>query len=104
MPSPEERRKPRGNAHKRPLPRIENVAAFYLWVDDDNRAIFKEAESSPPNYEKQGQTIDLAFWRAPERLVDEPDELVLWAREALATGRRVAAKRTPKRRRVGGAR
>lgn len=29
MPSPEEPRKPRGNAHKRPLPRTENVAAFY---------------------------------------------------------------------------
>ena len=50
---------------------------LYFRVDEDNRAAFKEAESFPPlNYEKKGRTIDLAFWRAPERLFDEPDELV----------------------------
>jgi DNA transformation protein and related proteins len=63
-------------------------------VDDDNRAVFKEAESFPPlDYQKKGGTIDLSFWRAPERLFDEPDELVIWARAALAAARRVAAKR-----------
>jgi DNA transformation protein len=67
---------------------------LYFRVDDHNRAVFKEAESAPPlNYEKQGSTIDLAFWCAPERLLDEPDELVTWARAALAAARRVAAKR-----------
>jgi DNA transformation protein len=67
---------------------------LYFRVDDHNRAVFKEAESVPPlNYEKQGRSIDLAFWRAPERLLDEPEELVTWARAALAAARRVAAKR-----------
>lgn len=65
---------------------------FYVRVDDQNRETFKEAAASPPlNYAKQGATIDLAFWRVPERLFDEPDELVVWA--ALAAARRVAAKR-----------
>lgn len=67
---------------------------LYLRVDDDNRAAFKEAESFPPlSYGKKGSIIDLSFWRAPERLFDEPDELVTWARLALAAARRVAAKR-----------
>jgi DNA transformation protein len=67
---------------------------LYFRVDDANRADFKEAESIPPlNYERKGGTIDLSFWRAPERLFDEPDELVTWARAALAAARRVAAKR-----------
>src|SRR5579859_6381985 len=67
---------------------------LYVRVDDLNKSVFKEAESTPPlNYEKQGQTIDLAFWRLPERLLDEPDELVTWARAALAAARRVAARR-----------
>jgi DNA transformation protein len=67
---------------------------LYFRVDDDNRAAFKEAASLPPlNYRKKGGTIDLSFWRAPERLFDEPDELVSWARAALAAARRVAAKR-----------
>jgi DNA transformation protein len=74
---------------------------LYFRVDEQNRVTFKEAESFPPlNYEKRGDTIDLAFWRVPERLFDEPDELVVWARAALAAARRVAAKRertAPKR-------
>ncbi len=68
--------------------------ALYFRVDDDNRALFKEAEAFPPlNYEKGGGSIDLAFWRAPERLFDEPDEFLAWARAALGAARRVAAKR-----------
>ena len=75
---------------------------LYLRVDDHNRAVFQEARSVPPlNYEKGGRTIDLAFWRAPERLLDEPDELVAWARAALAAARRVATKRERTARRVG---
>src|SRR5438309_5476610 len=67
---------------------------LYLRVDDENRAEFKEAQAFPPlNYEKKGGTIDLSFWRAPERLFDEPDELVAWARLALAAARRIAVKR-----------
>jgi DNA transformation protein len=69
---------------------------LYLRLDDHNRELFKEAGSDPPlNYEKGGRTIDLSFWRAPERLLDEPDELVAWARAALEAARRVAAKRAP---------
>jgi DNA transformation protein len=67
---------------------------LYLRVDERSREIFQEAASSPPlNYAKGGSTIDLSFWRAPERLFDEPDELVAWARVALAAAHRVAAKR-----------
>jgi DNA transformation protein and related proteins len=69
---------------------------LYLRVDDDNRETFKEAEAFPPlDYAKKGETIELAFWHAPERLFDEPDELLTWARAALAAAGRVAAKRKP---------
>jgi DNA transformation protein len=74
---------------------------LYFRVDIQNCAAFKEAKSYPPlNYEKKGETIDLSFWRAPERLMDEPDELLIWARLALGAASRVAAKRvrtTPRR-------
>ncbi len=76
---------------------------LYFRVDDLNRAAFavlNQAESLQPlSYEKQGRTIELAFWRAPERLLDEPGELVVWAQEALAAARRVASKRTRDQRR-----
>jgi DNA transformation protein len=74
---------------------------LYFRVDDQNREVFKEATSAPPlSYEKDGHIIDLSFWRAPERLLDEPDELVAWARAALAAAGRAASKRnrtTPRR-------
>src|SRR5256885_11392073 len=74
---------------------------LYFRVDDGNQAAFEEAKSFPPlNYGKQGRTIDLSFWRAPERLFDEPDEFLAWPRLALAAARRVAAERgtaAPKR-------
>ena len=67
---------------------------LYFRVDDENRETFREAASFPPlNYAKQRELIDLSFWRVPERLFDEPDELIAWARAALAAARRVAAKR-----------
>ena len=81
---------------------------LYFRVDDANREMFKEAEAFPPlNYAKKGAMIDLSFWRVPERLFDEPEELIEWAQAALAAAQRVAAKRvnaTPgksKRRRPG---
>jgi len=74
---------------------------LYFRVDDGNRAAFAEAKAFPPlNYRNQGRMIDLSFWRVPERLFDEPDELVIWARAALAAARRVASKQksaSPKR-------
>jgi len=67
---------------------------LYFRVDEENRATFREAEAFPPlDYAKKSGTIDLAFWRAPERLFDEPDELVTWARAALGAAGRVATKR-----------
>jgi DNA transformation protein len=69
---------------------------LYFRVDDHNREMFKEVQSFPPlNYAKKGSTIDLSFWRVPERLFDEPEELIAWARAALAAAHRVAAKRQP---------
>ena len=77
---------------------------LYFRVDDQNLEVFQEAASVPPlSYERRGRTIDLSFWRVPERLLDEPEELVIWARAALAAARRVAAKRerTAPRRKSG---
>ena len=64
----------------------ENI--LYLRVDSQNRATFKEVESFPSlNYVKNGRTIDLSFWHAPDRLFDEREELIAWARAGLAAER-----------------
>ncbi|MDB5489730.1 MAG: hypothetical protein JWQ58_3445 [Reyranella sp.] len=71
-----------------------NDDTLYLRVDDQNRALFQEAEAAPSlSYVKKGVAIDLSYWPIPERLLDEPDEFLTWARAALAAARRVATKR-----------
>ena len=66
---------------------------LYVRVDDHNRVAFKEAGSTPLlSYEKQGRTMDLSSRRAPQRLLDEPDERVTWARGARGASGRGKAK------------
>lgn len=68
---------------------------LYLRVDDQNREAFAEAGTHPSlSYVKRGQSIDLSFWRAPDRLFDDRDELIAWSRLALEAAHRVAANRS----------
>ncbi len=63
--------------------------ALYFKVDDANRAAFEAEGQQPFSYSKRdGRTTVMSFWRVPARLLDEPDELVAWAREAWAVARR----------------
>jgi DNA transformation protein and related proteins len=75
---------------------------LYLKVDDQMRAAFEAEGCGPFTYDtKDGQQVMGAYQRAPERLLDEPDELVAWAKLALAVGHRAArAKPTPKSRKT----
>src|SRR5262245_10523995 len=74
--------------------------ALHFKVDDGNRAAYKAEGMEPFSYEAKGRTIEVgAYWRVPERLFDEPDEMVEWARAALAAGRRAAADKKPNKRR-----
>ncbi len=70
---------------------------LYFRVDEGNRDLFAEAADEPFTYVKQGQTVALAYWRVPERLLDASDELVEWALAALNAAERVAARRRPRR-------
>jgi DNA transformation protein len=70
---------------------------LFLKVDDTNRAAYEADGLEPLTYEAKGRTIALGYWQIPERLLDDPDELVDWARAALAVAQRTAAKKKPKR-------
>ena len=70
---------------------------LYFKVDDGNRAAYEAEGLAPFSYEARGKTVTVgAYWRVPERLFDDPDEMLEWARAALAAGRRAAAKKKPK--------
>lgn len=83
---------------------IEDV--LYLKADGINRPAFEAEGLAPFVYDKKGgKTTVMSYWRAPERLLDEPEELVAWARDALAASRRAKTGTRPKlprgRRKIG---
>jgi DNA transformation protein len=62
---------------------------LYLKADDETRARFEAEGMAPFSYvKKSGRTTIMSFWQIPERLFDDPDELVAWARAAFAVARR----------------
>lgn len=69
---------------------------LYLKGDVETKRDFEAEGLCPFVYEGRGRKISMSYWRAPERLLDDPDELVVWARTALEAARRAAAAK-PKR-------
>ncbi len=79
---------------------------LYLKADPQTVAAFETEGQGPFTYAakgaKGGKRAILSYWRAPDRLYDDPDELAAWARDALAAAHRSArpaAKRKSSRKR-----
>jgi DNA transformation protein and related proteins len=71
--------------------------ALFFKVDDGNRAAYEAEGLEPFKYEARGRTVEIgSYWRVPERLFDDPDEMLEWARAAVAAGRRAAAEKKRK--------
>lgn len=68
----------------------------------DGRIFLKADAATVPDFEREGcapfeygtktgkRTV-MSYWRLPDRLYDDPDELALWAKRSLATARRSSA-------------
>ena len=80
----------------------------------DGAVFLKVDETSIPDFERQGSRPfvytrakssgrvgrhSLSYWRLPERLYDNPDELAVWAARALAIAEQKKFARPTKRRR-----
>ena len=77
--------------------------AIFLKADDRTIPDFEREGMSAFSYRtKDGRRTLASYWRMPERLYDDPDELADWARRAMAAARRAdgktQAKSTRKRR------
>src|SRR5215470_4541752 len=78
--------------------------AIYLKVDAASITHFESEGSKPFVYTRfkspgRVQRSSLSYWRLPERLYDDPDELAVWAGRALAIAerRKVAPPGQPKK-------
>jgi DNA transformation protein len=57
---------------------------IFLKVDDTNRSDFEEEGQGPFVYEtKDGKRSVMSYYEIPERFLDEPEELIPWARKAI---------------------
>jgi DNA transformation protein len=71
---------------------------LYFKADEETIPAFRAAGAGPFVYGVKGRRVVMSYWRVPDRLLDEPDELAQWARDALRTAQRAAAARRPARR------
>ena len=72
---------------------------LYLRVDDEIRAQFEAAGSTPFIYQvHDGRQMSLGYWRAPDDALEGPDEAEPWARLSLAAAlRKKVAKPKPRK-------
>jgi DNA transformation protein and related proteins len=66
---------------------------IYLKADEESIAAFEHEGSAPFTYTRgrssgRPTTHSLPYWRLPERLYDDPDELAVWAGRAFAVAQR----------------
>lgn len=77
---------------------IEADGSLFFKVDDVTRQRFIDEECPQFEYTtKDGRTAQMPYFRAPERLYDEPDEFLDWCRAASAAARRIDAARAEER-------
>ena len=71
---------------------------IYLKADERTIADFQREGREPFQYRRRDGARTLhSYWRMPERLYDDPDELAEWARRAAGCARRAdAAKAAPR--------
>ena len=70
---------------------------LYFKVDETTRADFEAEGMGAFTYAtKDGRNTLMSYWRAPERLFDEPDEMLAWARKALTIARSADARKAGK--------
>ena len=75
---------------------------IYLKTDEHNAPAFEREQLEPFTYATSaGRRGVMSYRRMPDRLYDEPDELAVWARNALAAAGRRGAGRSGKRQKAG---
>ena len=73
-------------------------AGLIFRVDDLTVSRYEAEGAKPFQYETRSRTVVVKSYRhLPERLYDDPEELAIWAREAVEAARRAAAKKPKKR-------
>jgi DNA transformation protein len=70
---------------------------LYFKADEQTEPAFRKEGCGPWSYRShKGEDRVMPYWRAPERLLDEPEEFAEWARAAFSVAERRKAIARPK--------
>ncbi len=73
---------------------------LYLKADETTEADFKAEGLAPFTYQtKRNPRTVMSYWRAPERCLDDPDDMTEWCRNAFAVALKSAKPAKPKKKR-----
>ena len=76
---------------------ILDDGVLFFKVSDATRPAFEAEGMGPFTYQtKSGEHALNSYWRLPERLLDEPDELRQWVRSAVGAARASTAQKVRK--------
>ena len=71
---------------------------LYLKADETTKAAFVAENLGPFTYgTKGGKTMEMSYYRVPERCLDDTDEMAAWCRKAFAVALKANAKKKPKK-------
>lgn len=65
---------------------------LFLKVDEESQSQFDEEELEPFAYQGKSRQVSLRYRRAPERLLEDDQEMTVWALAAIGVARRAAAR------------
>jgi DNA transformation protein and related proteins len=71
---------------------------IFLKADSETSPLFERERMQPFTYGAKRSRVTMSFWRMPDRLLDDQDELAEWAKAALGAARRSAGKKSVVRR------
>ena len=71
---------------------------LFLKADSETTSVFEAEGLGPFVYDaKGGKNIVMSYWRAPERCLDDPDEMRDWARRAYGVALRAVKAKPAKK-------
>lgn len=65
---------------------------LYFKADEATSQRYANEGEGPFVYDGKTKPVTMSYWRVPERLFDDPDELLEWARQAVGVARRAQLK------------
>jgi DNA transformation protein len=70
---------------------------LYFRADSQTEPDFVAFGCEPLTYAGKGKPIRMSYWRVPEPLFDDPDELAVWCRKAQAAAARAKLPSKPRK-------